>query len=320
MATFSRSHPYPGGMVMPDRKYTGPNYRFGFNGKEKDDAVKGAGAEYDYGFRIYDPRYARFLSVDPLSKSYPFYTPYQFAGNKPINSTDLDGLEEKEAYYYYSKDNAGLEHITYMEIPLQQHQQRPEFGNVGTLTKFYIQNPSTGKTDYHEAYEKPANTDGFFDNLFSKNRWFPQIQIFGSGTEAQGGKVDYSRPLHSFNLSTDETFELLLTGTYGPEQYGPLSETDKYEEGVRFLNSLKEEATKKVNENTEKKMEPVVIEETKEGEWEYYIRSKSGSEGRYKSSDPPYIVPGKEGAPDTTKKVKYIQPPIPKHNIPRKKE
>jgi len=25
---------------------------------------------------------------------YPFYTPYQFAGNKPIKYTDLDGLEE----------------------------------------------------------------------------------------------------------------------------------------------------------------------------------------------------------------------------------
>src|SRR5690606_2002586 len=35
-----------------------------------------------------------FLSVDPLTKDYPFYTPYQFAGNKPISAVDLDGLEE----------------------------------------------------------------------------------------------------------------------------------------------------------------------------------------------------------------------------------
>ena len=32
--------------------------------------------------------------MDPLTKEYPWYTPYQFAGNKPINSIDLDGLEE----------------------------------------------------------------------------------------------------------------------------------------------------------------------------------------------------------------------------------
>jgi hypothetical protein len=32
--------------------------------------------------------------VDPLTKDYPWYTPYQFAGNKPIYAIDLDGLEE----------------------------------------------------------------------------------------------------------------------------------------------------------------------------------------------------------------------------------
>jgi hypothetical protein len=37
---------------------------------------------------------SRFLSVDPLARSYPWYTPYQFAGNKVIMAVDLDGLEE----------------------------------------------------------------------------------------------------------------------------------------------------------------------------------------------------------------------------------
>ncbi len=69
-------------------------YRFGYNGKEKDDELKGTGIQYDYGFRIYDARIAKFLSVDPLTRSYPWYTPYQFAGNKPIHCLDLDGLEE----------------------------------------------------------------------------------------------------------------------------------------------------------------------------------------------------------------------------------
>jgi len=34
------------------------------------------------------------VSVDPLAAKYPHYTPYQYAGNKPINFVDLDGLEE----------------------------------------------------------------------------------------------------------------------------------------------------------------------------------------------------------------------------------
>jgi hypothetical protein len=43
--------------------------------------------------RIHDPRLGRFLSVDPLTKDYPWYTPYQFAGNMPIVAIDLDGAE-----------------------------------------------------------------------------------------------------------------------------------------------------------------------------------------------------------------------------------
>jgi hypothetical protein len=31
--------------------------------------------------------------VDPLAAKYPFYTPYQYAGNQPVIAIDLDGLE-----------------------------------------------------------------------------------------------------------------------------------------------------------------------------------------------------------------------------------
>lgn len=80
---------------MPGRSFTSANYRYGFNGKELDpEGMGGGGSTYDYGFRIYNPNLGRFLSVDPLSIDYPWYTPYQFAGNTPIWAIDLDGLEE----------------------------------------------------------------------------------------------------------------------------------------------------------------------------------------------------------------------------------
>src|SRR5688500_4005901 len=50
-------------------------YRYGYNGKETDNEVKGAGNQYDYGMRIYDSRLAKFLSTDPLTKDFPWYTP-----------------------------------------------------------------------------------------------------------------------------------------------------------------------------------------------------------------------------------------------------
>ncbi|HLP39530.1 RHS repeat-associated core domain-containing protein [Lacibacter sp.] len=87
---------YPFGMQMPGRKFVSGAYRYGFNGKENDDEVKGEGNFQDYGLRFYDSRLGRFLSFDPLAASYPFYTPYQFAGNMPIKFIDLDGGEPKD--------------------------------------------------------------------------------------------------------------------------------------------------------------------------------------------------------------------------------
>jgi len=89
---------YPFGMQMPGRSYTASfsGYRYGFNGKEKDN--KDGVVQYDYGFRIYDPRLVRFKSVDPLSKNYAMLTPYQFASNTPIQAIDLDGAERLDAF------------------------------------------------------------------------------------------------------------------------------------------------------------------------------------------------------------------------------
>ena len=86
---------------MPGRVSNTASYRYGFNGKEIDSATYSQGNEYDYGFRIYNPRIGKFLSVDPLTPKYPELTPYQFASNSPISGIDLDGLE-----YYYAADGS----------------------------------------------------------------------------------------------------------------------------------------------------------------------------------------------------------------------
>ena len=42
---------------------------------------------------MHDPRVGRFFAVDPLSPKYPFYSPYQFSGNRLIDMVELEGLE-----------------------------------------------------------------------------------------------------------------------------------------------------------------------------------------------------------------------------------
>jgi RHS repeat-associated protein len=87
---------YPYGMLIKSLSQSSETYRWGFNGKEKDDKGEWGLTHYNYGFRIYNPALGRFLSIDPLTKSYPELTPYQFSSNRPIDGIDLDGLE------YYS--------------------------------------------------------------------------------------------------------------------------------------------------------------------------------------------------------------------------
>ncbi|WPV66715.1 RHS repeat-associated core domain-containing protein [Chitinophaga sp. LS1] len=82
---------YPFGMIQPGRSYNAGGYRYGFNGKENDNEVKGEGNEQDYGMRVYDPRVGRFLSVDPLFNTYPHQSSYCFAANSPIILIDVDG-------------------------------------------------------------------------------------------------------------------------------------------------------------------------------------------------------------------------------------
>ena len=81
-------------MVMEGRKYRDENYdyRYGFNGKEDDKDFGDKQLIQDYGFRLYNPAIARFLSVDPLASSYPYNSPYAFAENNVISGIDAEGL------------------------------------------------------------------------------------------------------------------------------------------------------------------------------------------------------------------------------------
>jgi RHS repeat-associated protein len=83
------------GVILEGRKSVPASgeYRYDFNGKETDTEVDWQ----DYGFRIYNPKLGKFISMDPISTEYPELTAYQFASNRPIDGVDLDGLEYTSA-------------------------------------------------------------------------------------------------------------------------------------------------------------------------------------------------------------------------------
>jgi RHS repeat-associated protein len=80
---------YPFGMQMPGRNFSSGGYRYGFNGQERSDEVKGLGNSYTAGFWEFDPRIGRRWNLDPVYKNSPYEV---FAGN-PILYSDPLGLD-----------------------------------------------------------------------------------------------------------------------------------------------------------------------------------------------------------------------------------
>ena len=80
-------------MTVPNRTGSAPAYRYGFQGQEKDDEIKGEGNSLNYTFRMHDPRVGRFFARDPLASKYPHNSPYAFSENRVIDKIELEGLE-----------------------------------------------------------------------------------------------------------------------------------------------------------------------------------------------------------------------------------
>ena len=85
---------------MPGRKFSSNGYRYGFNGKEKDDEINSIdGAYEDFGARMYDSRLGRWLGVDRVQLR---PSPYIANSDSPIWKFDSDGNTD---YYFMSKED-----------------------------------------------------------------------------------------------------------------------------------------------------------------------------------------------------------------------
>ena len=83
----------PFGVLLLERSLNTADFRYGFQGQERDDEVKGEGNSVNYKFRMHDPRIGRFFCTDPLEAKYPYNSPYAFSENCVIACVELEGLE-----------------------------------------------------------------------------------------------------------------------------------------------------------------------------------------------------------------------------------
>jgi len=78
-------------MLLPNRHGSSDKYRYGFQGQEMDDEIKGEGNSLNYKYRMHDPRVGRFFAMDMLFAKYPNISPYAFTANNPISNQEQDG-------------------------------------------------------------------------------------------------------------------------------------------------------------------------------------------------------------------------------------
>ncbi|MGB3616668.1 MAG: hypothetical protein WBA12_00990 [Catalinimonas sp.] len=80
---------YPYGAPQPGRTLAGRGYRWGFNGQERDDEIKGEGNSYTAPYWQYSPQVVQRWNVDP--KANPAMSPYAVMAGNPIMYADPKG-------------------------------------------------------------------------------------------------------------------------------------------------------------------------------------------------------------------------------------
>ena len=81
----------PFGVQLSERTISGDGYRYGYQGSEKDDEVKGDGNSYTTEFRQLDPRVGRWIMIDPKTVLTPWESPYVSMADNPILYNDPNG-------------------------------------------------------------------------------------------------------------------------------------------------------------------------------------------------------------------------------------
>jgi RHS repeat-associated protein len=125
-------------MEMPARKYAATtSYRYGFNGKENDNDVKGEGNSLDFGARMYDPRIGKWFSVDLMREVYTSLSPYSYGANNPINVLDAEGNVLRDKNGNIIATSTGV--ISLHEIPISATKNKSGIITTQTASMKYEQ-------------------------------------------------------------------------------------------------------------------------------------------------------------------------------------
>ena len=331
----SGSKKYPGGMLMPGRVFSSASgYRYGFNGKEKDNEIKGDGNSYDYNARIYDNRLGKWLSVDPLYEKYPSESPYLYTGGNPVLYVDKDGRDRILYLQAILADGTviklGTKRIINNEVRLHVDKAYAGwdvyFTDVQQVVTYDMRTGKwiTSKPESAYSSRRSSNSEGLMmefglgGNDRPRGKQKGGLVLTSSFASGSGPETDATHETNRNPINIDLVIAMMgaaLKQPAPPEMNGlaPAEFTNLMKD---ITESIKEQT---ITQNHSKRT--VVINEYSEGIWDYYERSSSGQlkMSSRKEADPKVLRRGKNGSPDTAYQKFYTKPSPPKKDIPRKK-
>jgi RHS repeat-associated protein len=251
-------------MLMPGRGYSAINsYRYGFNGKENDNEVKGEGNELDFGDRIYDPRIGRWYSIDPLQAKFAALSPYNYCYNNPVNVFDPNGklgihvtarYDEKtgkltilkiaidnDLYanekYTLDHHHIGMDYFDYMQISVVDGNGKEMYDkDKFKVLSFRVNNLFAGKW-----WAKKKVNDGIYAN----NGGIMWTSEEGGGEESKRGRPDFMSNIDALVAAFSNGKEML--------------EFEGAEKGLENLEKFMEKFTEILK----------MVQDKRNGEWDF---------------------------------------------------
>ncbi|MFT5778178.1 MAG: RHS repeat-associated protein [Crocinitomicaceae bacterium] len=184
----------PFGVQLDGRSESNGSYRYGYQGSELDDEVKGDGNSYTTHFRQLDPRVGRWLSIDPKAGQLPWQSPYISMDNGPISLNDQLGDKVKIGKKKKNKDENALSTRQGKEVTGGTHDENTgEVFETKNVTHYY----NDGKEISESAHKRLSkqNTriaktnskiDAHNDLIDAKMAWFTDQGLDAKYNEDSG--------------------------------------------------------------------------------------------------------------------------------------
>ena len=197
---------------LPYRHQAGNEYRYGFNGMEKDDEVKWERNSYDFGVRIYDCRVGRWIRRNPLEWEYPDLSPYNYTANNPIKFIDVDS-EKFINPYLATKNKAEIEvqkaEKVYNDM-LNSHEGKLKRKDIKKYKKTSGLNSAQKKLD--QETKKYIDVEDYFYTLKVTNK--EEYDYFENLTNSKGNEINIGVYLNDKSNALANTSNLQMYGDY----------------------------------------------------------------------------------------------------------